>query len=127
MVEKNIYKSERVNANSVHFARNIDNIVLYKLQRELVRFLETLSKRGVATKVLSRLTEHLTKTKEVSRQEGYFLHYLGVTTNWKEGYMNRLNNSISNADITDISPAYLENIRSVSPGLASATEISERA
>jgi hypothetical protein len=63
----------------------------------------------------------------VSPQEGYFLHYLGVTTNWKKGYLNRLNNSISNAEITDIAPTYLENIRSVSPGLASATEISEKA
>jgi len=125
--KKYIYKNEGVVANNVHYARKIDNIVLYKLHRELVHFFKSLSKRGVATKVLSRLVEHLTKTKEVSPQEGYFLHYLGVTTNWKKGYLNRLNNSISNAEITDIAPAYLENIRSVSPRLASATEISEKA
>ncbi len=125
--KKYIYKNEAVVANNVHYVRKIDNIVLYKLHRELVHFLKSLSKRGVATKILSRLAEHLSKTKEVSPQEGYFLHYLGVTTNWKKGYLNRLNNSISNAEITDIAPAYLGNIRSVSPGLASATETSEKA
>ena len=53
--------------------------------------------------------------------------YLGVTTNSTEGYMNQLNNRIFNPDVTDIATAYLENIRTVSPGLASSTEISEKA
>jgi hypothetical protein len=112
--KKYIYHGSEVIANSVHFTRTLENETLNKVQAEVVRLCRKMRKKWVLSKLATLLSESISKTREVKLHEGYFLHYEGITTNWKGVYYNRLEQRVDQSDLADICPLHLERIREIS-------------
>ncbi len=113
-VKKYIYRDSAVVANNAHFVQTVENETLYKIHKELMRLFRKMKKKRSLTRLATYISEFISGTREAKLDEGYFLHYSGITTNWKAHYYNRLNVDINDDDVVDIDPAYLAKIRSIS-------------
>jgi hypothetical protein len=112
--KKYIYRDSAVIANNVHFVRTVENEYLNKVQRELVRLFRRMKDKGTLANLATFLSETISKTREARLNEGYFLHYGGITTNWKGAYQDRLKEESGADDFVEIDSACLEKIQNVS-------------
>ncbi len=111
---KYIYRDSAVTANNVHFVRTVNNEFLNKVQRELIRLFRRMEKKRILPKLATFFSESISKTRKAKLHEGYFLHYGGITTNWKGSYQDRLKRDIDSDDFIEINPACLEKIQNIS-------------
>ena len=112
--KKYIYRDSAVIANNVHFVRTVENELLNKTQKQLMRTFRQMKKTKALNKLATYLSESISRTREAKLHEGYFLHYGGITTNWKDVYYDRLSVDIDDDDLVDIDPTDLARIRSIS-------------
>jgi hypothetical protein len=112
--KKYIYHDASVIANNVHYTRNVKSEFLNKIQAEIIRLLRKMMKIRLFSKLAVFLIESISKTRQVELHEGYFLHYDGITTNWKSIYHNRLGQESDSVNLVDINPSYLARIREIS-------------
>ena len=111
--KKYIYRDSAVVANKAHFVRTVENEYLNKVQRQLLRLFRKMKDRAILTSLATFLAERISQTRQVRLSEGYFLHYVGITTNWKGAYYDRLQEETGRDDFVDIDPACLRKIRNV--------------
>lgn len=115
---KYIYKSNAVVANSVHFARMKKSNQAERVYRQLARLHKRIWRKSRRNsywlRKLSLFIGKLLRARFVDPEnEGYFLHYYGITTNWKGVYYDRLTPENSSKPDVPIEAENLERIRRV--------------
>ncbi len=113
---KYVYKSDSVVANSVHFIRTQKSDRAERIYRQFARLHKAIRKRthggSSALKKLSNYMGKKLRAKFIDpTAEGYFLHYYGITTNWKGAYYDRLTSENSAKPDVAIETEKLENIK----------------
>ena len=104
---KYIYKSDRVIANNIHFVRTRKGDLSEKIYRQLARLGRKLSRGNAFARLLSRIVLRSLQLKYVDPSQGYYLHFIGITTNWKGDYYDRFSEETSRQPDTDIEPEFL--------------------
>jgi len=107
---KYIYRSDRVFANSIHYVRTRKGNLSESFYRQVARTRRKLARGNALQRYLSRLLLRYLRLKYVDPSQGYFLHFIGITTNWKGVYYDRLSEQASSAPDTDIEPEFLDPI-----------------
>jgi len=110
---KYIYNSDKVIANNIHFVRTRKSDFSEKIFRQLVRLARKLSRGNALQRLLSRVLLRNLQQKYVDLSQGFYLHYLGITTNWKGAYYDRFGKEASSRPDTGIEPEFLAPIEAL--------------